>query len=88
MYVFTIVTSVHLRGQTVTSKWNLFAKSLCFHLNYFFIDEAQEAEAIQVIHAMLDIREQQSVQSPSIMFKIYFTVAMLQFVLGDMTKVR
>lgn len=36
---------------------------------------------------MLDIREQQSVQSPSVMYKIYFAVAMLHFVLGDMTKV-
>ncbi|XP_031560432.1 zinc finger MYND domain-containing protein 12-like isoform X2 [Actinia tenebrosa] len=52
------------------------------------LDEAQEAEAIQVIQAMLDIREQQSVQSPSVMYKIYFTVAMLHFVLGDMTKAR
>ena len=49
--------------------------------------EAQEAEAIQVIHAMLEMREQQSVQSPSVMFKIYFTIAMLHFVLGDMAKV-
>ncbi|KAK3743403.1 hypothetical protein QZH41_011526 [Actinostola sp. cb2023] len=52
------------------------------------LGEAQEAEAIQVIRAMLELREQQSVQSPSVMFKIYFTVAMLQFVLGDLIKAR
>ncbi|XP_048580934.1 zinc finger MYND domain-containing protein 12 [Nematostella vectensis] len=52
------------------------------------LDEAQEAEAIQVIHAILELREQQSMQTPSVMCKIYFTVAMLQFVLGNMQKAR
>lgn len=52
-----------------------------------FPDEAQEAEAIQVINAILDLREQQSVQTPAVMCKIYFTTAMLQFILGDMPKV-
>lgn len=50
-------------------------------------DEAQEAEAIQVINAILDLREQQSVQTPAVMCKIYFTTAMLQFILADMPKV-
>lgn len=50
-------------------------------------DEAQEAEAIQVVNAILDLREQQSVQTPAVMCKIYFTTAMLQFILGDMPKV-
>ena len=52
------------------------------------LDEAQEAEAIQVVNAILELREQQSVQSPAVMCKIYFTTAMLQFILGDMPKVR
>ena len=56
-------------------------------LNFSFPDEAQEAEAIQVINAILDLREQQSVQTPAVMCKIYFTTAMLQFILGDMPKV-
>ena len=56
-------------------------------LNCSFPDEAQEAEAIQVINAILDLREQQSVQTPAVMCKIYFTTAMLQFILGDMPKV-
>lgn len=53
----------------------------------FFLDEAQEAEAIQVVNAILDLREQQTVQTPAVMCKIYFTTAMLQFILGDMPKV-
>lgn len=59
------------------------------HFKMFFSlpDEAQEAEAIQVINAILDLREQQSVQTPAVMCKIYFTTAMLQFILGDMPKV-
>ena len=56
-------------------------------LNCSFPDEAQEAEAIQVINSILDLREQQSVQTPAVMCKIYFTTAMLQFILGDMPKV-
>lgn len=55
--------------------------------NSSFPDEAQEAEAIQVINAILDLREQQSVQTPAVMCKIYFTTAMLQFILDDMPKV-
>ena len=54
-----------------------------------FPDEAQEAEAIQVINAILDLREQQSVKTSAVMCKIYFTTAMslLQFISGDMPKV-
>ena len=54
---------------------------------FIISDEAQEAEAIQVINAILDLREQQSVQTPAVMCKIYFTTAMLQFILGEMPKV-
>ena len=54
---------------------------------FLFSDEAQEAEAIQVVNAILDLREQQTVQTPAVMCKIYFTTAMLQFILGDMPKV-
>ena len=55
--------------------------------HFVLLDEAQEAEAIQVINAILDLREQQSVQTPAVMCKIYFTTAMLQYILGDMPKV-
>jgi len=50
------------------------------------IDSAQEAEAMQVVNAILHIREQQPIQNPIIMTKIYFTMAMLQFVLGENEK--
>lgn len=56
--------------------------------DFDILDEAQEAEAIQVVNAMLDLREQQTVQTPAVMCKIYFTTAMLQFILGDMLKAR
>ena len=47
-----------------------------------FPDEAQEAEAIQVINAILVLREQQSVKTSAVMCRIYFTTAMslLQFI--------
>lgn len=47
------------------------------------LDEAQEAEAIQVLNAILELREQQAVQNASVMSKIYFTIAMLYYVLRD-----
>lgn len=56
--------------------------------DFEILDEAQEAEAIQVINAILDLREQQSVQTPAVMCKIYFTTAMLQYILGDMPKAK
>ena len=59
----------------------------CKFAIFFLLDEAQEAEAVQVINAILDLREQQSVQTPAVMCKIYFTTAMLQYILGDLPKV-
>ena len=53
-----------------------------------FADEAQEAEAIQVLNAILELREQQAVQNASTMCKIYFTVAMLYCVLQQPNQVR
>jgi hypothetical protein len=53
----------------------------------FYEGEAQEAEAIQVLNAILELREQQAVQNASIMSRVYYTVAMLHFVLNDSKQV-
>ncbi|CAB4031740.1 zinc finger MYND domain-containing 12-like [Paramuricea clavata] len=47
------------------------------------LGEAQEAEAIQVLNAVLELREQQTVQNASIMCKVYYTLTMLHFILND-----
>ena len=51
--------------------------------SFFFLDEAQSAEALLILQSILDIRENQSSSTPSVMSKIYFTLAMLYFVLQD-----
>ena len=51
------------------------------------VDEAQEAEAVQVLSAILEVREQQAVQSAAVMSKIYLTLAMLYYVLHDAKQV-
>ena len=51
------------------------------------LDEAQEAEAVQVLSAILEMRENQAVQTPSVMCKIYYTMAMLHLVLRNLRKV-
>ena len=51
------------------------------------LDEAQEAEVVQVLGAILELRENQAVQTPSIMCSIYFTTAMMHLVLNNFEKV-
>ena len=51
--------------------------------SFFFSDEAQGAEALLILQSILDIRENQTSSTPSVMSKIYFTLAMLYFVLQD-----
>ena len=53
---------------------------------WLFADEAQEAEAIQVLNAIFDMREHQSA-APPVMAKIAYACAMLYFVLHDDRKV-
>ena len=55
-----------------------------FHVtSYSFLDEAQGAEALLILQSILDIRENQTSSTPSVMSKVYFTLAMLYFVLQD-----
>ncbi|KAI0223074.1 Zinc finger MYND domain-containing protein 12 [Lamellibrachia satsuma] len=49
------------------------------------LDEAQEAEAIQVLNAVYDMREQQHA-APAVMAKIAYACSMLYFVLHDFGK--
>lgn len=50
------------------------------------LDEAQAAEAVQVLGAILEIREQQTVKNPSVMTTVYFTLAMLHLILQEHQK--
>lgn len=50
-------------------------------------DEAQEAEVVQVLGAILELRENQAVQTPNTMCHIYFTTAMMHLVLNNFEKV-
>ncbi|XP_065061370.1 zinc finger MYND domain-containing protein 12-like [Rhopilema esculentum] len=52
------------------------------------LDEAQEAEVVQVLGAILELRENQAVQTPSTMCSIYFTTAMMHLVLNNFEKAR
>jgi len=52
-----------------------------------YTDEAQEAEAIQVLNAIFDIWEQQASKKPELIAKITHALAMLYFMLQDLNKV-
>ena len=57
-------------------------------MNFFLRqDEAQEAEAKQVLHSIHDIREQVTNQDPAAMATIGHALAMLYFLLDDIPKV-
>ena len=51
------------------------------------IDEAQEAEAIQVLNAIYDMREHQSNRKAETIATIAHSLAMLYFILHDIEKV-
>merc|ERR1712151_970615 len=53
---------------------------------YDFLDEAQAAEAVQVLGSILEMREQQTAKNPSVMATVYFTLAMLYLVLQETNK--
>ena len=53
----------------------------------FYSDEAQEAEAIQVLNSIYDMREHQSNRQPEDMATVCHALAMLYFVLRDISKV-
>ena len=56
-------------------------------LIFFYTDEAQEAEAVQVLNAILDIREH-TPSNPVEIVKILHALAMLQFVFKNLSMVR
>ena len=50
-------------------------------------DEAQEAEAVQVLNSIYDMREHQPNRQPEDMARVCHALAMLYFVLSDISKV-
>lgn len=66
-----------------------FSRSTCSCLTWsaYFIDEAQEAEAKQVLHSIHDIREQSANEDNVVIAKVKHALAMLYFLLGDVAKV-
>ncbi|XP_064611450.1 zinc finger MYND domain-containing protein 12-like [Liolophura sinensis] len=52
------------------------------------LDEAQEAEAIQVLNAVFDMREHQPNRKPEDMARIAYSLAMLYYVLYDLDKAK
>lgn len=52
------------------------------------LDEAQEAEAVQVLNSIYDMREHQSNRQPEDMATVCHALAMLYFVLKDITKAK
>ena len=70
-------------------KWKtLLVILFVFNKLFSSLDEAQEAEVVQVLGAILELRENQAVQTPNIMCHIYFTIAMMHLVLDNFEKVR
>jgi hypothetical protein len=51
------------------------------------LDEAQQAEALQVLGAIFDVRERQSDERPENVAKITHTLAMLHYILHNIDKV-
>lgn len=56
---------------------------------YFILDaaEAQQAEATQVLNAVLDIREQALKQQPGETARVLHALAMLYYLVMDLSKV-
>lgn len=52
-----------------------------------FSDEAQEAEAVQVLNSVYDMREHQTNRQPEDMARVCHALAMLYYVLTDISKV-
>ncbi|XP_025081021.1 zinc finger MYND domain-containing protein 12-like [Pomacea canaliculata] len=52
------------------------------------LDEAQEAEAVQVLNSIYDMQEHQPIYQPLGMAKVCYTLAMLYFVLHDIKKAK
>ena len=55
---------------------------------YYHLDEAQEAEALQMLNAVHDMREQAPKPNYAGISKICHTLSMLYFTLDDIAKVR
>lgn len=53
-----------------------------------FTDEAQQAEAIQVLGKVFEVRERQSIEKPEKLAKIAHTLSMLYYILHDLEKVK
>lgn len=52
------------------------------------LDEAQEAEAVQVLNSVFDMREHQTNRQPEDMARVSHALAMLYYVLGDISKAK
>lgn len=52
------------------------------------LDEAQEAEAVQVLNAIYDMRENQPSKRPELMAKVAHSLAMLHYLLHDTDKAK
>jgi TPP-dependent trihydroxycyclohexane-1,2-dione (THcHDO) dehydratase len=70
-----------LYNDSVDVKLTIGVVSLCFS------DEAQEAEAVQVLNSVFDMREHQTNRQPEDMARVSHALAMLYYVLGDISKV-
>lgn len=57
--------------------------------DYFVLDaaEAQQAEAIRVLNAVLDVREQAPKQQPGETARVLHALAMLYYLILDLSKV-
>ena len=56
--------------------------------SYFnFVDEVQGAEGVKILHAILELRENQKPPFSRDITKVLFTLAMLYTVLGNFIKV-
>lgn len=53
-----------------------------------FLDQAQEAEAIQTLSAVLDMRDQSPRRQPAVISRICLTLAMLFYILDDVNKAK
>ncbi len=61
---------------------------LCISTFVHIADEAEEAEAVQVLNAIYDIRENQPGVSPLILTRITYSLALLYHLLGNRDQVR
>ena len=82
-----LIRNFHSNQSSTGAVWQPCYSASNFKDCVLLADEAQEAEAVQVLNSIYDMREHQSNRQPEDMATVCHALAMLYFVLKDLNKV-